>query len=217
MTLLTRAKMLLEKRRAAYLDRNRGLGLRWGIGAYGATALACTAAWLVIGPQVAEQTGLRRELFLANDFAGRPFRDEVSENISLDFLDDDERLPRRHFSVRWRGYWYVPDRGPVEIYGTGDDWLTVHVDGELVLRRYPPDQMHRAAGTVTLDQGVHHLLIEYEQEAGSYDLDVHWSPPSGRMRPLAGHRLFHERPSMDDVRLAQLAAWLGWGVSGSSG
>ena len=212
MALLTRAKILLEKRRAAYRDRNRGRWVRWGIGAYGATALACTAAWLVLGPQVAERTGLRRELFLANGFAGRPFRDEVSENIALDFLDDDERFPRRHFSVRWRGYWYVPDGGQIEIHGAGDDWLSVHVAGELVLRRYPPDQMHRAVGTVTLDEGVHDLLIEYEQDAGSYVLDVRWSPPSGRPRPLAGHRLFHERPSMDDVRLAQRAAWLGWGV-----
>ena len=213
MALLTRAKILLEKRRTAYRDRNRGRWVWWGIGAYGAAALACTAAWLVLGPQVAERTGLRRELFLASDFAGRPFRDEVSENISLDFLDDDERLPRRHFSVRWRGYWYVPDGGQVEIHGEGDDWLSVHVDGELALRRYPPDQMHRAAGTVTLDEGVHDLLIEYEQDAGSYALDVRWSPPSSRLRPFAGHRLFHERPSMDDVRLAQRAAWLCWGVS----
>ena len=208
---MTRAKMLLEKLRAAYV-RSPGWWIRWGIGAYVAAALVCTVAWLVLGPQAAERTGLRRELFLANDFVGRPFRDETSENISLDFLDDDERLPRRHFSVRWRGYWYVPDGGPVDIHGAGDDWLRVHVDGELALQRYPPDQMHWATGMVTLDEGVHDLLIEYEQEAGSYDLDVRWSPSSGRTRPLAGYRLFHERPSMDDVRLAQRAAWLGWGV-----
>ena len=208
---MTRAKMLLEKLRAAYV-RSPGWWIRWGIGAYVAAALICTVAWLVLGPQAAERTGLRRELFLANDFVGRPFRDEASENISLDFLDDDERLPRRHFSVRWRGYWYVPDGGPVEIHGAGDDWLRVHVDGELALQRYPPDQMHWATGTVTLDEGVHDLLIEYEQDAGSYDLDVRWSPSSGRTRPLAGYRLFHERPSMYDVRLAQRAAWLGWGA-----
>ena len=205
--------MLLAKLRAAHCERTRGRWIRWGIGAYGVTVLACTAAWLVIEPQAAERTGLRRELFLANDFAGRPFRDEVSEDISLDFLRNDERLPRERFSTRWRGYWYVPDSGPIGVHGAGDDWLNVHVDGELVLRRYPPDQMHWATGTITLDAGVHDLLIEYEQEAGSYALDVRWSPPAGRTRPFAGHRLFHERPSMEDVRLAQRAAWLGWGVS----
>ena len=84
--------MLLEKLRAAYFG-NRAGWIRWGIGAYVAATVACTAGWLVIGPQAAERTGLRRELFLANDFAGRPFRDEVSQGDSLDFLDNDERFP----------------------------------------------------------------------------------------------------------------------------
>ena len=207
------ARMLLEKLRAAYGDRKRGRWVLWGIGAYGAAALACTAAWLVIGPQAAERTGLRRELFLVNRFAGPPLRTEVSDGISLDFLDEDERFPRRHFSARWRGYWYVPDGGSIAIHGTGDDWLSVHIDGELVLRRYPPDQMHWATEVVTLAAGAHELLIEYEQEAGAYALDVRWSPPSDRMRPFADHRLFRRPPSMDDVRLAERAAWLGWTVT----
>ena len=182
------------------------------MGAYAATALASTVAWLLLGSQAADRTGLQRELFLANGFAGRPFRQEVSEGISLDFLDDDQRLPRQRFGVRWRGYWYVPDGGPIVIHGEGDDRLNVHVDGELVLRRYPPGEMHRAAGIVALAAGVHELLIEYEQEGGAYALDVRWSPPSDRMRPFATHRLFHEPPSMDDVQLAQRATWLGWTV-----
>ena len=207
------ARMLVEKLRAAYGDRKRGRWVLWGIGAYGAAALVCTAAWLVIGPQAAEQTGLRRELFLVNRFAGAPLRTEVSDGISLDFLDEDERFPQRHFSARWRGYWYVPDGGSIAIHGTGDDWLSVYIDGELVLRRYPPDQMHWATEVVTLAAGAHELLIEYEQEAGAYALDVRWSPPSDRMRPFAGHRLFRRPPSMDDVRLAQRAAWFGWVVT----
>ena len=175
--------------------------------------MVSTAAWLLLGSQAAERTGLRRELFLQNDFVGRPFREEVSESISLDFLDDDERLPRERFSVRWRGNWYVPDDGLIVIHGEGDDWLNVHIDGELVLRRYPPDQMHLATRTVTLAAGVHELLIEYEQEGGAYALDVRWSPPSDRIRSFAAHRLFQDPPSMDDVRLAERAAWLGWAVT----
>ncbi|MXY23729.1 MAG: hypothetical protein F4Y45_04300 [Acidobacteria bacterium] len=198
--------MLLEKLRAAYRARRRSLWFRWSIGAYGTIALACTTAWLVIGPQAAERTGLRRELFLGNGFEGAPFRDEVSENISLDFLAEDERL-RRYFSVRWRGYWYVPESGPLQIHGAGDDWLNVYIDGELVLQRYPPNDMRQAAETVSLGEGAHELLVEYQQEAGSYVADVRWSPPSGLRRPLAGHRLFLERPSMEDVRLAERAAW----------
>ena len=41
------------------------------------------------------------------------FPSRSERGISLDFLDDDERLPRQRFGVRWRGYWYVPDDGPM--------------------------------------------------------------------------------------------------------
>ena len=164
------------------------------MGAYAATALACTAAWLLFEAQASERTGLRRELYLSNGFVGKPFRPEVSAGISLDFLDDDERLPRERFSVRWRGYWYVLDGGPIEVHGAGDDWLNVYVDGELVLRRYPPDEMHRATGTVALAAAVHELLIEYEQEADAQALNVRWSPLSDRTRPCARHRLFPNTP-----------------------
>ena len=61
--------------------------------------------------------------------------------------------------------------------------------------------------------GVHELLIEYEQEGGASALDVRWSPPSDRTRPFAAHRLYHERPAMDDVQVAERAAWLGWAVT----
>lgn len=176
-------------------------------------ALAGTAAWLAVGSQAEERTGLQRELFLATGFAGEPFRTEVSEDITLDFLDEDEDFPRRRFSARWRGYWYVPDGGPITIHGSGDDSLTVHIDGKPVLRRYPPDQMHRASEEVTLAAGAHELLIEYEQAGGAYALALRWSPPSDRLRPFAGHRLFPRPPTMEDVRLAERAAWLGRGMT----
>ena len=205
--------MLLEKLRAGYGDRKRGRWVLWGIGAYGVAVLACTAAWLVIGPQAAERTGLRRELFLVNRFAGPPLRTEVSDGISLAFLNEDERFPRSNFSARWRGYWYLPEGGAIAIRGAGDDWLNIYIDGELVLRRYPPDQMHWATEVVTLAAGPHEMLVEYEQEGGVHALNVGWSTPSDRMRGFAAHRLFRRPPSMDDVRLAERAAWLGWAVT----
>ena len=190
-----------------------GRWIRWGTYCYAAAVLSSTAAWLLIGSQANERTGLRRELFLTNGFAAPPFSQEVSEGISLDFLDDDPRLPTRHFAVRWSGYWYVPDDGPVVIHGDGDDRLNVHVDGDLALRCHPTQETHCTAGVVTLTAGVHELLIEYGQELGRYALDVQWSSPSGRRRPFSAHRLFHEPPSMEDVRLAQRANWLGWATT----
>ena len=80
-----------------------------------------------------------------------------------------------------------------------------------VLRRYPPDQMHRAVGMVTLEAGAHDLLIEYQQEAGAYALDVRWSPTADRRDRLPN--TISRTPSADAVRLAQRAAWHGWTVT----
>ena len=51
----------------------------------------------MIGPQAAERTGLRRALYLVNRFAGPPLRTEVSDDISLAFLNEDERFPPEQF------------------------------------------------------------------------------------------------------------------------
>lgn len=75
--------------------------------AYLAVALACTITWLLLDQRLAEQTGFRRQVWLTGDFEGAPFINDVSSGATLDFLDDDARLPRRFFSARWRGYWYV--------------------------------------------------------------------------------------------------------------
>ena len=39
-------------------------------------------------------------------------------------------------------------------------------------------------------------------------LSLHWAARGGRPRPFASHRLFHARPTLDDVRLAQGVGWL---------
>ena len=45
----------------------------WWVAAYIAVTLVCTAGWLFLGQRLAEQTGLRRQVWLANDFQGVPF------------------------------------------------------------------------------------------------------------------------------------------------
>ena len=128
--------------------------------------------------------------------------------ITLGFLNDDPDLPRRFFSARWTGYWYLPEAAEVELHGAGDDRLDVWLDGELVIRRTPPADMHTLVRTVRLDVGVHELRVEYEQRGGGFNMRLEWAPPGGRARPLPPYRLFHERPDTDDVRLAYGVAWL---------
>ena len=171
-------------------------------------AAGLTALLFFLSLGAADRTGVRRQVFPAVGFNGTPLLDDVGTTITLDFLNDDPDLPRRFFSARWTGYWYVPEAGDVELHGAGDDRLDVWLDGELVIRRTPPADMHTLVRTVRLDAGVHELRVEYEQHGGGFNMRLEWAPPGGLGRPLHAYRLFRERPDTNDVRLAYGVAWL---------
>ena len=172
-------------------------------------AAGLTALLFVLSPGAADRTGVHRQVFPDVGFNGTPLLDDVGTTIALDFLNDDPDLPRRFFSVRWTGYWYAREAGDVELHGAGDDRLDVWLDGELVIRRTPPDDdMHTLIRTVRLDAGAHELRVEYEQHDGAFNMRLEWAPPGERARPLPAYRLFQERPNLDDVHLAYGVAWL---------
>ena len=187
------------------LNRQRLRAL--ALGSIGVAA-GLTALLFFLSPGAADRTGVRRQVFPAVGFNGTPLLDNVGTTITLDFLNDDPDLPRRFFSARWTGYWYAPEAGDVELHGAGDDRLDVWLDGELVIRRTPPADMHTLVRTVRLDAGVHELRVEYEQHGGGFNMRLEWAPPGGRARPLPAYRLFREWPDTDDVRLAHGVAWL---------
>ena len=172
-------------------------------------AAGLTALLFVLSPGAADRTGVHRQVFPDVGFNGTPLLDDVGTTIALDFLNDDPDLPRQFFSARWTGYWYAREAGDVELHGAGDDRLDVWLDGELVIRRTPPDDdMHTLIRTVRLDAGAHELRVEYEQHGGAFNMRLEWAPPGGRARPLPAYRLFQERPNLNDVHLAYGVAWL---------
>ena len=168
---------------------------RWWIAAYLAVTLACTAGWLVLGQRLTEQTGLRRQVWLANDFQGIPVINDVAREPTLDFLDDDPRLPRRFISARWSGYWYVPSRRSFTLHVVADDYADIWIDGERVARS-------SAAGAVRLvDAGVHELQIVFQQYAGAIHLSFSGGSEDAYPLPLRTGYLFPTQPEPNLLRL----------------
>ena len=116
--------------RGVRLTRRRLCGLAGG---YAAAAVALAVLLVVLGSRAAERTGLHRQVYPEVGFNGAPLLDDASPEITLDFLDNDPALPRRFFSVRWRGFWYVPEPGEFDLYGAGDDRLDFWLDLRLQL------------------------------------------------------------------------------------
>ncbi len=172
---------------------------RWWITAYLAVTLVCTTGWLILGQRLAEQTGLRRQVWLANDFRGTPVIDDIAREPALDFLDDDPRLPRRFISARWRGYWYVPSHRSFTLHVEADDYADIWIDRE---RRFT--RSIAAAQAVELDAGVHEVQIVFQQYAGAIHLSLEAQRMGVRALSLWPGHLFPERPERNLLRLASI-------------
>jgi len=179
-------------RTAGYLARLRSH--RWWVAGYLTTACLLSVLLFIVGTASSGPTGLNRRVFPDVGFAGTPVLADVSTEITLDFLDDYPELPRRFFSARWHGFWYLPESGDITFYAAGDDRLDIRLDGELLIRRTPPTDMHTATRDVTLDAGVHEIVVEYQQHGGASALGVRWQPRGGVPRGLPAHRLFPRKP-----------------------
>ena len=170
---------------------------RW-VTAYLAVALAGTTAWLLLDQRLAEQTGLRRQVWLTGDFQGVPTINDVSPGATLDFLDDDPRLPHEFFSARWQGYWYVTSSQSGILHVEADDYADIWIDDELRFERSTA-----AARAVRLDAGVHELRIDYQQYGGAANLSLGVYPG-----PLRADYLFPDPPAPATLRLVAAISWL---------
>ena len=169
---------------------------RWWLAGYLLLTLSCTATWLLLDQRLSGQSGLRRQVWLSNDFQGAPFVTDVSPGAGLEFLDDDPRLPRRFFSARWLGYWYVPTARWVTVRVNADDYVDIWIDGEHRFSRSTA-----AARSIMLDAGFHELRIEYQQYDGAAHLALLSGSLDGYPRPLQTEDLFPERPEAGALRL----------------
>ncbi len=180
----------------------------YGLIAYVGVALALAAALPALRQLRAERTGVERVVYGDVEFRGEPLRRDITRDLTLAFLDTHAELPRRFFSVRWRGYWFLPRARTVDLLAGADDAVQVRIDGQLVHRRDSSNGMNTVRTTVALEAGVHELLVEYEQQAGGFSLNLLWAPKSRRPRALPPDQLFSAPPSPEDVRFLRIATWL---------
>ena len=170
-----------------------------GIAVYVIATLTCTIVWMLLSARLADQTGLRRQVWAANDFPGRPVIDDVSPAVNLDFLDDDPRFPQQFFSARWRGYWYVPNRQSITVHVQADDSSDIWIDGT---RHFA--ESSAAARTIALDAGVHELRVDYQQQAGAFHLGLYEGSGGAYPQPLQIGHLFPRQPEPGVLQLASI-------------
>ena len=202
--------------RILHAGMQRSRMTRWCAGIYVTVTVVLTALFFVLNANFAEKTGINRFVYPEIEFAGVPLLADVSRDITLDFLDEHPGWPRRFFSIRWEGFWFVPEARTFTLHGAGDDRLEVWIDGELVIRRWPPADMHTEIRTVAMEAGVHELRVEYQQHGGARNLRFEWFSDGGLLQSVTPARFFHEWTEASSVELVRnvdrvgLAAFVLW-------
>ena len=178
---------------------------RWLRVALAASALAAavsTAVFGVLASRLAVPTGVTRSIYQGPGFQGPLLGSpEVVDDISLDFIATSVGFPQLFFSVRWDGYWYLPDERTVDIYAGSDDRVVVRVDDEVILERDTAGAAHCVSQTRTLPAGLHNLEVRFEQHGGAYGMDVQWASAGGAPVPFREAVLFPTRPAPEALRI----------------
>lgn len=173
-----------------------------GVIVYLALALFLTALTATLRSCVVIPAGLVRTVYPSTDFSGEPLLQDLTTKVSLEFLDDDPELPRRSFSVCWRGFWFLPEEQTIDLYAGADDRVDVLVDSRLVHTRSFRVGMQTSRQRVTLGAGPHEVVIRYVQHGGGRGLNVQWALPGFEPAALPPRHLFPERPDNLNVMIA---------------
>ncbi len=169
------------------------------------TALLVTTWAQVASRRTESLTGLVQRVYGNPELAGPPLVERRSTRIDVAAIAADPELPQREMSVRWTGYWFVPNGGPVHVLVNADDVVRLWIDDELVAHRHVTGGFRALVDPVTLEPGIHHVRVEFVQYGGGMALDVGWASPGGDYQPFARARLFPARPD-DDVIVAAARA-----------
>ena len=103
-------------------------------------------------------------------------------------------MPRRFFSARWTGVWYVDagpgDGGEYVVYLGADDWARLTIDGQVIAARGRAVGYGTVAVPVRLYDGPHTIVIQYGQLGLKRTIHMNMKQHPAKITPTrAGHSI----------------------------
>ena len=161
--------------------------------------------WTVAGTAIWTPRGFSRAVYPELGERGAPVTAHVRD-VDLGFMTEPHG-PRRNFSTRWHGVWFVEAAGTYAIHLGADDWGRVSIDGQPLGER----GREHGFGTVpfprTLAAGPHAIDIQYEQQGGGAFITAGWSRDGG-FRPFTSAEIFPTEAARSWRWLERALWWL---------
>ncbi len=144
---------------------------------------------------VRDEAGLEYEFFpLETGWQGEPLFSEVGMPHVNEVADLTGVASKAIFSVRWRGWLWIEERGTHGFAIWADDRGYLAVDGKRLLDTGGPPAERRKRATVELAKGLHPIEIGLAQKDRDVGLGIEWTPPGGEPKVLPAAVLYARRP-----------------------
>ncbi len=124
---------------------------------------------------VVEGKPWRGEYYIGCDLAGTPVLVRGEEAVDFDWGQGapHRSLPSDGFSARWTGTFEF-QKADYRFHILVDDGARLWVDGRLVLDAWYDGEEREAGGEASLDEGRHHLKVEFYERSGRARIHLWW-------------------------------------------
>lgn len=148
------------------------------------TQEALVPTWALYSTPVTNH-GLRGSFYANTDWSGQPVLQRIDPFLDTYF----HLIPlKRPYSVEWEGSLVAPQSGLYRLGLRAVQQAELFVDGRSLVVTPGPDQY--AEAEVTLEAGLHNLMVRYLDTVDRSRIHLSWIPPSGSFEAIPSDYLW---------------------------
>jgi len=112
------------------------------------------------------------------------------EGTKYEFRIDDINQRGHQFGIRFQAALKIETAGEYRFYLNSDDGSKLYIDGTLVVDNDGGHGTIERAGSITLQEGMHQIMVDYHNQGGGAWLDTFYKGPGVPKQIIPAHLLF---------------------------
>ena len=154
--------------------------------------IACIQVWAELSQS---RWGLLASYYPNAGWSGEPALTRIDPYPHVKGKVRENALSAAQFSVKWKGWLTVKERGLYRFATSSDDGSTIHLNNELLVDNSGVHGLQKRSQSIELEAGLYPFEILYFQIGGYNVFEMFWTPPGGGEHAISPQFLFARKPS----------------------
>ncbi|MCF6149083.1 MAG: hypothetical protein E3K37_10525 [Candidatus Kuenenia sp.] len=126
------------------------------------------------------KNGLLVQYYDNEDWKGTSIFEEIAPSVNFNWPNEVDKFVPSPFSMVYEGYLIIKKTGQYTFTLASDDGSWLYINNSLLIDNGGPHRVQTISDTITLNKGVHKILIKYFDKGGGAVLKLTWKFESGR-------------------------------------